>query len=240
LAPYYYNSTDMVCGCKPTCDIFQVSIWATWDWNFEPATWTCNDVADLLSSAFIALDITDGGRRREVNNDIDGVSGRGGEPDTAMAGPPGRVVVARNTDGASLSHSVVPAPPPMASAQKAVPVICYLGSSSSGAVAPFLTAFRQGLSEWATKTRMPGGPVGSPGSSNQSSMNNERSIRPISRKASASPFVVRGSALSSLLDGDGFELSVRAPAASARAAAVISESIGIPPHLSLPAFDTRR
>jgi hypothetical protein len=72
--------------------------------------------------------------------------------------------------------------------------------------------------------------VGSPGSSNQSSMNNERSIRPISRKASASPFVVRGSALSSLLDGDGFELSVRAPAASARAAAVISESIGIPRH----------
>jgi hypothetical protein len=32
----------------------------------------------------------------------------------------------------------------------------------------------------------------------------------------------------------------RAPAASARAAAVISESIGIPPHLSLPPFETRR
>ena len=29
------------------------------------------------------------------------------------------------------------------------------------------------------------------------------------------------------------------PVASARAAAVISESIGIPPHLSLPSFDTR-
>ena len=30
------------------------------------------------------------------------------------------------------------------------------------------------------------------------------------------------------------------PAARARAAAVISESIGIPPHLSLPSFETRR
>jgi hypothetical protein len=40
----------------------------------------------------------DGKRRREVNNDIDGVSGRGGEPDTAMAGRPGRVVVDRNAD----------------------------------------------------------------------------------------------------------------------------------------------
>jgi hypothetical protein len=30
------------------------------------------------------------------------------------------------------------------------------------------------------------------------------------------------------------------PAASARAAAVISESIGIPPHLSLPSLDGRR
>jgi hypothetical protein len=45
-------------------------------------------------------------------------------------------------------------------------------------------------------------------------------------------------ATDSPLGGDGFELSVRAPAASARAAAVISESIA--PHLSLPAFDTRR
>jgi hypothetical protein len=37
-------------------------------------------VADLVSNAFIALDIPDGNGRREVNNDIDGVSGRGGEP----------------------------------------------------------------------------------------------------------------------------------------------------------------
>jgi hypothetical protein len=39
-----------------------------------------------VSRAVIALDIPDGKSRREVNNDIDGVSGRGGEPDTAMAG----------------------------------------------------------------------------------------------------------------------------------------------------------
>ena len=35
-----------------------------------------------------------------------------------------------------------------------------------------------------------------------------------------------------------FNAPRRSPAASARAAAVISESIGIPPHLSLPPFDT--
>src|SRR5262249_45184741 len=38
------------------------------------------------ASAFIAVDIPDGEGRREVNNDTDCVSGRGGEPDPAMAG----------------------------------------------------------------------------------------------------------------------------------------------------------
>ena len=33
-----------------------------------------------------------------MNNDIDGVSGRGGEPDTAMAGRPGRAVADRKVD----------------------------------------------------------------------------------------------------------------------------------------------
>ena len=44
------------------------------------------EIAYFVSTAFIALDIPDGKSRREVNNDIDDVSGRGDEPDTAMAG----------------------------------------------------------------------------------------------------------------------------------------------------------
>jgi hypothetical protein len=47
---------------------------------------------------FIALDIPDGKSPREVNNDIDGVSDRGGEPDTAMAGRPDRVVADRKAN----------------------------------------------------------------------------------------------------------------------------------------------
>jgi hypothetical protein len=47
---------------------------------------------------FIALDIPDGKSRREVNNDIDCVSGRGGAPDTAMAARPGRAVADRTVD----------------------------------------------------------------------------------------------------------------------------------------------
>jgi hypothetical protein len=55
-------------------------------------------LADFLSGAFIALDIPGGKGRREVNNDIDGVSGRGGEPDTGMAGRPDRVVADRKAN----------------------------------------------------------------------------------------------------------------------------------------------
>ena len=43
-------------------------------------------VADSVSRIFIALDIPDGSAVARWNNDIDCVSGRGGEPDTAMAG----------------------------------------------------------------------------------------------------------------------------------------------------------
>jgi hypothetical protein len=42
--------------------------------------------ADSVSHIFIALDIPDGSAVPEVNNDINCVSGRNGEPDTAVAG----------------------------------------------------------------------------------------------------------------------------------------------------------
>jgi hypothetical protein len=41
---------------------------------------------------------TNGKSRREVNNDIDYVSRRGGAPDTAMAARPGRAVADRTVD----------------------------------------------------------------------------------------------------------------------------------------------
>ncbi len=40
--------------------------------------------------------------------------------------------------------------------------------------------------------------------------------------------------------GEPLQCAEGSPAASARAAAVISESIGISSHLSLPSFETRR
>ena len=60
--------------------------------EFRVARLNCNcvaGVANSVSSAFIAVDIPDGEGRREVNNDTDCVSGRGGEPDPAMAGTEG-------------------------------------------------------------------------------------------------------------------------------------------------------
>jgi hypothetical protein len=48
-------------------------------------------IADLVSTAFIALDIPDGNAVARWNNDINCVSGRGGEPDTlSCAGDHGR------------------------------------------------------------------------------------------------------------------------------------------------------
>ena len=54
--------------------------------NGEIAVTSREELHAARLSAFIAVDLPDGEGRREVNNDIDCVSGRAGEPDPAMAG----------------------------------------------------------------------------------------------------------------------------------------------------------
>ena len=58
------------------------------------------------------------------------------------------------------------------------------------------------------------------------------------RRAAPSRCLASASAGASSRSATRFNAPSGSPAASARAAAVISESIGIPPHLSLPPFDT--
>jgi hypothetical protein len=57
-----------------------------WSRDLKVFAYAPTIVAYLASNAFIALDIPDGNGCREVNNDINDVSGRNGGPDTAVAG----------------------------------------------------------------------------------------------------------------------------------------------------------